>query len=82
MTTNHDPEHVTSILLSEITALCREVTELYGELAATRLQSANRLAAIRAALGAAADGEPDPLAYLRDELPGDSTYPGITGSGL
>jgi hypothetical protein len=47
------------------------------ELGAARLISANRLAAIRAALSAAADGEPDPLAYLRDEYPG---YPGA-GSG-
>ncbi len=40
-------------------------------LRSARLESANRLAAIRAALHAAADSEPDPLAYLRDELPED-----------
>jgi hypothetical protein len=44
------------------------ITRLAQALAAARLQSANRLAAIRAALGAAADGETDPLAYLRDQL--------------
>jgi hypothetical protein len=36
---------------------------------AARLQSANHPAAIQAALHAAEDGETDPLAYLRDELP-------------
>jgi hypothetical protein len=48
--------------------LFTEVIRLAQALAAARLESANRLAAIRAALGAAADGEPDPLAYLRDQL--------------
>jgi hypothetical protein len=43
-------------------------------LRASRLESANRLAAMRAALHAAADGEADPLAYLRDEF-----TPGETG---
>ena len=41
-------------------------------LTVTRLESANRLAAMKAALHAARDGEADPLAYLRDELPADS----------
>lgn len=45
-----------------------EVTRLCAALLATRRESANRLAAIQAALGAARDGEPDPLGYLRDEL--------------
>ena len=45
-----------------------EITRLTRDLAAARLESANRLAAIRAALSAAADGETDPLAYLRDQL--------------
>jgi hypothetical protein len=54
---------------TETQSLRTEVARLTGDLAATRLESANRLAAMRAALGAAADGEPDPLEYLRDELP-------------
>jgi hypothetical protein len=52
-----------------------EVTRLRGELAAARLESANRLAAMRAALGADADGEADPLAYIRDEI-GEYLAPG------
>jgi hypothetical protein len=39
-----------------------------AELEAVRLDRANLLAAIRAALAADAEGEPDPLGYLRDEL--------------
>jgi hypothetical protein len=54
---------------TETRSLRAEVARLAAELAATRLESANRLAAMRAALGAAADGEPDPLEYIRDELP-------------
>jgi hypothetical protein len=48
--------------------LVSENAWLARELAAARLISANRLAAIRAALSAASDGESDPLAYLRDQL--------------
>jgi hypothetical protein len=47
-----------------------EVIRLHEALRSARLESANRLEAVRAALGAARDGETDPLAYLRDELPG------------
>ncbi len=42
-----------------------EVIWLYDALTGARRESADRLAAIRAALGAARDGESDPLAYLR-----------------
>lgn len=49
-------------------ALSAEVTRLTAELAASRLDTANLLAAIRAALAADADGEADPLWYMRDEL--------------
>ena len=55
-----------------------ETTSLARDVAATRLKSANRLAAIRATLSAAADGEPDPLAYLRDQLAEEAA----SGSGL
>jgi hypothetical protein len=49
-------------------ALSAEVTRLNTELGATRLGMANLLASVRAALAACADGEADPLYYLRDEL--------------
>jgi hypothetical protein len=61
--------------------LLAETARLTAALAAARLESANRLAAIRAALGAAADGETDPLAYLRDEIAADTDIPGIPGGG-
>jgi hypothetical protein len=48
--------------------LASENARLARELAAARLISANRLAAIRAALSAGSEGECDPLAYLRDQL--------------
>ena len=59
--------HLDTALTDNLT-LSAEVTRLNAELAATRLDRANLLAAIRAALAAHADGEPDPLYYLRDEL--------------
>ena len=58
-----------------------EILRLKVALAAARLQSANRLAAIRVALAAEADGESDPLIYLRDQLAEESLIPG-PGSGL
>ena len=54
--------------LTDNLALCAELTRLNAELTAARLDVANLLAAIRAALAACADGEADPLYYLRDEL--------------
>jgi len=61
----------------DIARLATHIYELYAALAAERLRSANLEAAIRAALGAHADGETDPFGYLRDELPeiaGDDAY--------
>jgi hypothetical protein len=58
-----------------------EILRLKIALAAARLQSANRLAAIRAALAADADGESNPLEYLRDQLADESLIPG-NRSGL
>jgi hypothetical protein len=55
--------------VAAITALCAEVDFLYQLLADERRRYADLLAAVRAALGAAHDGEADPLAYLREELP-------------
>ena len=46
-----------------------EIASLKRQLANTRLRAANYEAAMRAALGAAEDGEPDPLEYLRIEFP-------------
>lgn len=53
-------------------ALLIEVIRLHEALTVVRLESANRLAAIRAALHAHAEGEADSLGYLRDELPADA----------
>jgi non-ribosomal peptide synthetase component F len=54
--------------LADTPALSAEVRRLSRELQTTRLDRANLLAAIQATLAAYADGEADPLAYLRDEL--------------
>lgn len=54
--------------LADNLTLSAEVTRLGAELAAARLGTANLLAAMRATLTAWADGEADPLYYLRDEL--------------
>jgi hypothetical protein len=59
-------------LAADVKALLAEVTRLRRALKASRLESANRLAAIHAALGAAENGEPDPLDYLRWEFPDTS----------
>lgn len=59
--------HLNTALTDNLT-LCAEVTRLTAELAAARLDRANLLAAMRATIAAHADGEADPLSYLRDEL--------------
>jgi hypothetical protein len=41
---------------------------VYAELARARMERANLIAAVRAALAAQAEGEDDPLSYLRDQL--------------
>jgi hypothetical protein len=58
-----------TILIIDIKRLIEEISRLQAALVGERLISANLRAAIRAALGAEADGEPDPLTYLRDEMP-------------
>lgn len=55
-------------LINDLADLVAELTRLAGELDQARLDRANLRAAMRAALAAHADGEPDPLWYLRDEL--------------
>jgi hypothetical protein len=54
--------------LTDTRTLAAEVTRLSAELAVTRLDAANLLAAIQSTITAYADGEADPLWYLRDEL--------------
>ena len=54
--------------LADTLTLSAEIARLTAELSAARLDRANLLAAIRATIAAHADGEADPLSYLRDEL--------------
>jgi hypothetical protein len=54
--------------LADLPAVLAELGRARAELQAVRLDRANLLAAIRATLAADAEGEPDPLGYLRDEL--------------
>lgn len=54
--------------LDDTLALAAEITRLSAELARIRLDRANLRAAMRATLTAHADGEPDPMWYLRDAL--------------
>ena len=54
--------------LNDGPALAAEVIRLADELQAARLDRANLLAAARATIAADAEGERDPLSYLRDEL--------------
>jgi ABC-type transporter Mla subunit MlaD len=68
--------------LADAPILSAEITRLRDELADTRLDRANLLAAARAVIGAHLDGEPDPLSYLRDELQARGQLPTNPGSGL
>lgn len=61
--------------LADNLTLTAEVTRLTAELTATRLDTANLLAAARATLAAYASGEADPLYYLRDELEARQALP-------
>lgn len=54
--------------LADIPVLLAELARVRPELKAVRLDRANLLAAIRATLAAHAEGEDDPLGYLRSEL--------------
>ena len=54
--------------LTGMVALAAQVTRLSADLERAWLDRANLRAAMRATLAAYADGEPDPLWYLRDEL--------------
>jgi hypothetical protein len=54
--------------LADLPAVLADIGRVQDELKAVRLDRANLLAAIHATLAADAEGEPDPLGYLRDEL--------------
>jgi len=54
--------------LADVPTALAELRQVRAELEAARLDRANLLAAMRATIDAQADGEPDPLYYLRDEL--------------
>ena len=54
--------------LTDTATLAARITRLSADLERTRLEAADLRAAMRATLAAYADGEQDPLWYLRDEL--------------
>jgi hypothetical protein len=68
--------------LADVPALGSALTRLTAELADSRLDRANLVAVIRAALAADADGEADPLYYLRDELQEQQTPARSIGSDV
>lgn len=68
MPTLADIWHYLDTALADTLALSAEIISQRAEIASTRLDRANLLAAIRATLAAHRDAEPDPLYYLRDEL--------------
>jgi hypothetical protein len=57
-----------SALVREIPALCDDIDRLRALLMLARHDHQDLVAAARATLNAAAEGEPNPLYYLRDEL--------------
>jgi hypothetical protein len=61
------------VALADLPAVLAALGRAQAELEAVRLDRANLLAAIRAALAADAEGEHDPLGYLRDELDAPDT---------
>ena len=61
--------------LDTIPLLCAEIGRVRARLARALTDLHNLVAAARATLGANADGEPDPLYYLRDELDAQDQLP-------
>jgi len=59
--------------LADLPAVLADLGKARAELEAVRLDRANLLAAIHAALAADIDGESYPLGYLRDELDSPDT---------
>jgi hypothetical protein len=68
MPTLADVWQIIESALADTPTLAAEITSLRAELADTRLDHADLLAAARATLAAHRDREADPLSYLRDEL--------------
>lgn len=64
--TTTDPTTVTDLTIHNLQTT---IARLESLLWVARRRYADLVAAARATLGAHADGEPDPLSYLRDELP-------------
>lgn len=62
------PWRLVDAALADVPGGLAELGRTRAELEAARMDRANLLAAIRATLSACADGEEDPLWYLRDEL--------------
>ncbi|MCW2932405.1 MAG: hypothetical protein JWM19_3367 [Actinomycetia bacterium] len=54
--------------LADVPAMGAAIARLTAELAGARMDRANLLAAMRAAISAQADGEPDPFWYVRDAI--------------
>jgi hypothetical protein len=61
--------------LDTIPLLCAEIGRLRVRLARALTDLHNLIAAARATLGAHADGEPNPMYYLRDELDAQGQLP-------
>lgn len=61
--------------LDTIPLLCAEISRLRRRLVVALKDLNNLVAAARATLGASADGEPDALYYLRDELQAQGHLP-------
>lgn len=74
-----DASRAARCLVQEIPALCDEIERLRSLLAAARRDQQDLVAAARATLVAAADGEPGPLYYLRDELRARGLLPASRG---
>ena len=58
--------------LADVPAMGAVIARLTADLAGLRMDRANLLAAMRAALGADADGESDPWWYVRDAIDNDA----------
>jgi hypothetical protein len=66
--------------LDDALVLLAEISRLSTELERTRLDRANLHAGMRATLAAHADGDPDPMWYLQDQLSAPET-PGDLSRG-
>lgn len=73
-------QHIQSAL-ADVRVLASEVERLSATVAAARLDRANALAAMRAAIAAHSDGETDPLSYVRDELQAAQSGPAARTGG-